>query len=77
MKAYCMVPLLAQGPDESNIPDIISIILVDGPEDKRIRISFPLIHPTTLSAWTDFNKSRIAYNRGACILSNRPCLAEV
>ena len=50
LRSYCVVPLLTQGPNERDIPDIISITTMAGLKDQRIGISFPLIHPTTLSA---------------------------
>jgi len=69
-----MIPLFAQGPDERYIPDIVSIMTMDGLNNERIGISFPLIHPTTASARTGAHFS-IAYNRGACILPDRPLLS--
>jgi hypothetical protein len=45
-----MVFLLAERPDERDIPDVISIVVVNEIADKRIRISLPFIHPTAVSA---------------------------
>jgi len=59
LRSYCVVPLLTQGPNERDIPDIISITTMDGLEDERIGISFPLIHPTTLSA---HNEGQASYS---------------
>jgi hypothetical protein len=50
MEAYCVILLLAQRPDERNIPDVFSIIIVNRLRDKRIRVGLPLIHPTAFSA---------------------------
>jgi hypothetical protein len=45
-----MIFLLAERPDEGDIPDAISNIVVNEIVDKRIRISLPFIHPTAISA---------------------------
>jgi hypothetical protein len=45
-----MIFLLAERPDERDIPDVISIIVVNEIADKRIRISLPFIHSTAISA---------------------------